>query len=161
MPKKTSRNADADIPEFDDAELERSMQRLDRELDAMDETPTPSPLDAIPPQGGLEAETKAELSATLKAFKDRKAEERKQMLDTCDSEYWFCVCFQSRDQKEAFLKAMKWFEHGDKYLDGTYLAKRAGIELPPSSVRFVGQKTDAKLSQAGKQPAKVKKKGGE
>lgn len=161
MPKKTSRNADADIPEFDDAELERSMDRLDRDLAAMDEPPAESPLDGIPPQGGLEAETKAELSATLKAFKDRKADERKQMLDTCDSEYWFCVCFQNRDQKEAFLKAMKWFEHGDKYLDGTYLAKRAGIELPPSSVRFVGQKTDAKLSPAGKQPAKVKKKGGE
>jgi muconolactone delta-isomerase len=47
-----------------------------------------------------------------------------------DSEYWACVVFQSRDQAEAFNRAMG-LSPGDRYIDGQKLAKRLGVKLPP------------------------------
>ena len=62
-----------------------------------------------------------------------------------DTEYWFAMYFQTRDQKEAFLKAMGWFERGDKYLDGTAVAKKLGIELPPRPAPYKVGRLDKKL----------------
>jgi hypothetical protein len=44
--------------------------------------------------------------------------ERKRLRDTLDSEHWFCVCFKTRDDKEAFLKKHGIDSLGDKYIDG-------------------------------------------
>lgn len=63
-----------------------------------------------------------------------------------DTEYWFAVYFQTREQKEAFLKAVDWFEHGDKYIDGQFAAKKMGIEIPPRTVPFKVGKIDKKLA---------------
>lgn len=88
-----------------------------------------------------------EVSATLQAFKDRaKAEQARFELAT-DSEYWIGVCFQTRAQKEFFLKAVKLLQAGDKYIDGRLLAKRMGIELPEANVPYnVSARPDAKLA---------------
>ncbi|MFT3791522.1 MAG: hypothetical protein QM741_10665 [Rudaea sp.] len=53
-----------------------------------------------------------------------------------DSEYWACLCFQNREQKEAFLSALGILDIGDKYLDGPLVAKRLGIELPSAEVPY-------------------------
>jgi hypothetical protein len=58
-----------------------------------------------------------EVSDTLKAFKERSAQEAKRFQDATDSEYWFAVCFQTREDKERFLKEFL-PKLGDKYLDG-------------------------------------------
>lgn len=61
-----------------------------------------------------------------------------QFQDEFDSEFWVCLVFQTRDQREAFLTAM--LERGlvpadvtkeDKYLSGTELAKSLDVPLPP------------------------------
>lgn len=62
-----------------------------------------------------------------------------------DTEYWYAMYFQSREQKEAFLKAMKWFEHGDKYIDGRWAAKKLGIELPARPAPYKVGAIDKKL----------------
>lgn len=98
--------------------------------------PLPDCLARVPITGKLDKDAKAELSAVLAAFKARDKKETDDKRAILDSEYWFCVCFQSRAQKDAFLKAMDLFEHGDKYLDGQFVAKKLGIAIPPASVRF-------------------------
>lgn len=88
-----------------------------------------------------------EVSATLQAFKDRAKKEQERFELATDSEYWFAVCFQTRAQKEHFLKAVQLLQAGDKYIDGRLLAKRMGIELPPANVPYnVSAKPDAKLA---------------
>lgn len=102
-------------------------------------------LDKIKPTGTVEEETNVEVSETLKAFREATAGESKIFEDTTDSEYWICICFQSRNQKEAFLKAVEWFEHGDKYLDGKWVAKKMGVEIPAASTRFIEEERANRL----------------
>lgn len=49
--------------------------------------------------------------------------ERQRELDATDSEHWFAVNFETREQKEAFLRALGLFDEADKYLDGLAAAK--------------------------------------
>lgn len=95
-----------------------------------------------------EETSKRELSELEAAFKARAdAEQRRFMLAT-DSEYWFAVCFQTRDQKEQFLRAMGLITLGDKYLDGWAVAKRLRVPLDRAEeVPYNTGKTDAKLNR--------------
>ena len=56
---------------------------------------------------------------------------------------------------------MDLFEHGDKYLDGQFVAKKLGIELPSAKVRFHEQeKRTAYVKEIGT-IRNVPKKGGD
>ncbi|MBU0749142.1 MAG: hypothetical protein KKG67_20360 [Gammaproteobacteria bacterium] len=88
-----------------------------------------------------------ETSAVLEAFKARAKAEQARFALATDSEYWVGLCFQTREQKEAFLTAAKLIKAGDKYIDGQLLAQRMGIELPPAAVPYnVSAKVDAKYA---------------
>lgn len=140
-------NAAADIGESLGDDVDKMLANLDAKQEG-------SPLDKeLDYKGGLEDDCKKELSATLKAFKAAAQNEQKVFQDNTDSEYWFCVCFQNRDQKEAFLKALAWFNHGDKYLDGQWVAKKMGVELPPANQRFIKQEREKRM--AGELPSIV------
>ena len=89
--------------------------------------------------GDAEVDSKADLDAVKKGFRDRLKAENKRKVDATDSEYWFCVCFQSRAQSEAFLREIGWRKFGDKYLDGVKVAKMMGIELPDDEVPYVAE----------------------
>ena len=91
--------------------------------------PGASPLDGINYQGDIEADSKEEMSETLKAFKARKEKEADRSKNATDSEFWFCACFGSRAEKEQFLKAVGLLEQGDKYVDGHKLAEAVGVEI--------------------------------
>lgn len=97
--------------------------------------------------GPPEATPDEQLSELHRGFRDRAKAENQRFVAATDSEYWFAVCFQSRAQKEAFLKALGWLAHGDKYLDGTSLADALSICLPSASVPFVPEKPDRLLSE--------------
>lgn len=71
-----------------------------------------------------------ELTGIEKAFRERRAKEKDRFKIATQSEFWFCVCFKSQEQKDAFLKAVGLFEQGDKYIDGCEWAKSQDIELP-------------------------------
>ena len=77
-----------------------------------------------------------EVSSVLAAFKARAKAEQERFNLVTDSEYWCAVCFQTREQKEAFLDALKVLQYGDKYIDGLVLAKKLGIALPPAEVPY-------------------------
>ncbi len=99
----------------------------------------------VPVSGDLEKDCKVELSETLKAFKKRAKDENYRMQNATDSEHWIAVSFQTRDQKEAFLKSMDWLKFGDKYLDGEELAKQQAIELPASPLKMPREAAKDKL----------------
>lgn len=89
----------------------------------------------------------AKLTAIQKAFRDRKKQEEKRFNQATDSEYWFAVCFLTRNQKETFLQAFGWDALGDKYIDGVALSAGIGIELPSEELRFVDEKPDKRLNE--------------
>jgi hypothetical protein len=98
------------------------------------------------PEGPAEESAARELGELGLAFKQRADDENRRFELATDSEYWCCFCFQSRDQKEAFLAALSLLDLGDKYLDGWEVAKRLGIALQREEVPYnTSAKVDAKL----------------
>lgn len=92
----------------------------------------------IPEQtGNPEIDSKADLNEVQKSFRERIKMENDRFQNTTDSEYWFAVCFQTREQKKAFLKAMNLFLIGDKYLDGVEVAKQLGINIPAANINYL------------------------
>lgn len=91
----------------------------------------PDPLADVEYSGDLAKDAGRELSALQKGFAERAAAEVKRFEKATDSEYWFAVCFDSRDECEAFLTAAKVNRKlmGDKYLDGRQFAKVLGIKF--------------------------------
>lgn len=55
----------------------------------------------------------------------------KQMfIDTNDTDYWICICFESRQQKDEFLRLSRLeLPDEDKYFSGLALAKAMGLKL--------------------------------
>lgn len=90
-----------------------------------------NPLENTKYTGYLDEDLGEELSELQKGFKERSQKERDRFKKATDSEFWFAVYFQSREEKDNFLKAMKLVKtmYGDRYIDGNKWAKAAGIEL--------------------------------
>ncbi|WP_211440941.1 hypothetical protein [Collimonas humicola] len=89
----------------------------------------------------LDAGVIADEFATLRAA-------RKQQADAIelanDSEFWFAMYFQTREQKEAFVAALGLKQ--DKYIDGQEAARILGITLPPRPAPYKVGKVDRKLA---------------
>lgn len=91
---------------------------------------TPDPLAEVEYTGSLAEDAASELDAMQQAYRDRAKAEQSRFTAATDSEYWVAVCFTSRAEKEAFLKAARIpARMGDKYLDGRQFARRVGIDL--------------------------------
>lgn len=91
----------------------------------------PDPLADVEYTNDLAKDAASEMSALEEGFKSRAQKERDRFQKATDSEFWFAVCFTSREEKEAFLKAAKVNKKfmGDKYIDGRKLAQILGIEM--------------------------------
>lgn len=98
--------------------------------------PPPKLVDMPEPTGDIEVDTRADLDALSEGFRARARAEAKRFELATDSEYWCCLCFQTREQKEAFLGALNLLLHGDKYIDGRVVAKQLGITLPAADVPY-------------------------
>ncbi|CRK55443.1 hypothetical protein [Alloactinosynnema sp. L-07] len=92
--------------------------------------PEPDPLADVDYTGDLETDSTAELDALAKGFRERTKREDDRFRLATDSEYWFAVCFKTREDKEAFLRAARLMAVGDKYLDGYAVARTLAIEMP-------------------------------
>jgi hypothetical protein len=93
----------------------------------------------------LAEETKEELTGVATSFRDRAKTEQKRFDDATDSEYWCAFYFQDRAQKEAFLRALKLIDLGDKYIEGQEAARRLGVTLPPGPVWSTHQRSATRL----------------
>lgn len=79
----------------------------------------------------LEKSTIAELNEVEKGFRERMKQGNSRFRDMCDTEYWFCVCFTSREQREEFMRKAG-LPTDEKYIDGREMAKafRKSIKTP-------------------------------
>lgn len=98
--------------------------------------PAPEYFEAPAETGDPEKDAAATLNAVERGFRARARDEEKRFREATDSEYWFAVCFQTREQKEAFLAAIKLLAYGDKYIDGQVLAEALGVALPATDVAY-------------------------
>lgn len=91
--------------------------------------PDPDPLAGVEYTGDLEVDALTELDAIQVAFRDRRRQEERRFKQATDSEFWVAICFESREQKESFLRNAALSDLGDKYLDGTRVAQALGVDL--------------------------------
>ena len=109
--------------------------------------------------GNFEADAQEEVSEILSAIKREKKERRDKYRLLVDPEFWFCVCFQSRQQKEEFLEKSGFGGvGGDKYLDGLKLAEALGVEINPVNLETKPPPLAPKLLRGR---PNIKKKGGD
>jgi hypothetical protein len=97
------------------------------------------PLAGVDQTGTTEEVSKAELEALQVAFekrRDSKANAVTEWMNSAlDSEYWCAFCFQTREQKEQFLRLAGLIGLGDKYLDGRKAANLLGYPVDPAESR--------------------------
>lgn len=106
---------------------------------------TPNPLEGVGQSGEVEQDAADEISVALKAIIEQKRAMREVYRTTTDPEFWLCVCFQSREQKEEFLRLAGWVGFGDKYIDGLRVAAHLGVAIEPVNVAPLGAKATPKL----------------
>ncbi|ACU37173.1 hypothetical protein [Actinosynnema mirum] len=92
--------------------------------------PEPDPFGDVEYTGDLATDSTAELDALARGFRERTAREDERFRLATDSEFWFALCFKSREEKDRFLKAARLFHLGDKYLDGLAFAAALGVAMP-------------------------------
>jgi hypothetical protein len=109
-----------------------------------------SPDQATP--ANAETASIAEIAAVTNAFKDRKTQDQKRFVQATDSEYWCCLCFQTREQKDEFLAKMNLADLGDKYLDGIDVAKRLHITLTSETPAMPRLSIDRKFTALAQKP---------
>jgi hypothetical protein len=96
--------------------------------------------------GDAELDSINDLNAIHAGFRARSKDESKRFQLATDSEYWVCVCFQTKDQKNEFLKKSGLISIGDKYLDGKMVANRLGIDIADADMVYnTSSKQDKKL----------------
>lgn len=83
----------------------------------------------------FEAEVVEELGEVEKSFRERMNLENKRFKDMCDTEYWFCVCFTSRAQKEEVLEKLG-LPLEEKYISGREFAKAVNAQLRTEDIKF-------------------------
>lgn len=94
-----------------------------------------------------------ELGEVEKSFRQRMEDENKRFRDMCDTEYWFCACFTSREQKEEFLNSLG-LDPEEKYIDGKDLAKAVKRPIKAPDIKFarIGKGSDEYLSRSMPKP---------
>ena len=85
----------------------------------------------------LEKDCTEELGALEASFRDRMNAENKRFRDMCDTEYWFAVCFSSREQKDEFLEKIG-LDTSGKYIDGKALAMAFRRSIRTPDLEFAG-----------------------
>ena len=125
------------------ADLAREIAKQKKQLL---KNPQPQYVDMPEMTGDAELDSKADLDAIDEGFRARAKDEAARFRLATDSEYWFRVCFQSREQKEEFLRKMDLIDIGDKSLDGQLVAGRLGVEISEQDVPYnTSSKIDTKL----------------
>lgn len=99
------------------------------DFDSMFDDGDDNPLADVEMTGDIQEDADASMSEALRQIIDRKKATQEKFRTATDSEFFFCVCFQSREQKDEFLKAVRWDDLGDKYLNGLEIARRLAVPV--------------------------------
>jgi hypothetical protein len=99
----------------------------------------PSGLPGLPDHDdlNLEQSSNVEVDDMMASIRENRKNNAEHFRDYESGEFWFCVCFQSRSQKEQFLEKLlnKYSPNnqsfGDKYVSGLELAAMLDIPVEP------------------------------
>ena len=142
MSKKKS-EALFDLPELDELDEDQS-EVFD--LPTLDDA-EPKRRKPEPPADPVETAI-ATVATYETAFQERAKTEQARLTLATDSEYWVCLCFETRQQKEAFLQRTKLADLGDKHINGLEVAKRLGVPFKPEErVKWPRRRGHANLSK--------------
>lgn len=83
----------------------------------------------------FESECLEELGEVEQSFRERMSAENKRFRDMCDTEYWCCICFTSRAQKEEFLGSLD-FDGDLKYIEGKEFARAVKRPVKTEGLKF-------------------------
>lgn len=83
----------------------------------------------------FESECLEELGEVEQSFRERMSAENKRFRDMCDTEYWCCICFTSRAQKEEFLGSLD-FDGDLKYIEGKEFARAVKRPVKTADLKF-------------------------
>jgi hypothetical protein len=144
MPKKINLNEDLNLGNDlgEDFDLDMGEGAF-----SLDDDEMPSPVAGVNYTGRVQDDAVAEAEAVMSAFQKRAADEAHRFREATDSEFWCCFCFQTREQKEEFLRAFNLLSLGDKYLDGPKAARRMGKPVQPANVQYRDGRIDPKLAK--------------
>lgn len=81
------------------------------------------------PSRKLEQSCADEVGETEAAFRGRLEKEDKRRKLATDSEFWFAVHFDSREEKERFLRKYGLDKAGDKYLSGNVVDRLLALRV--------------------------------
>lgn len=84
--------------------------------------------------------------ADLSTIAGRAKQEQARFRQATDTEFWLCLCFETREQKEEYLKRSKLDDLGDKHINGLIVAQRQGIPLKSPRPTFREARMNEKLS---------------
>ena len=97
--------------------------------------------------------TTCETVKEVSRMAERALKDQDRFNDSTSTSFYACLVFQSDDQRDAFVEAMKWREAQDDedpcFLDGCEIAQRMGVVLPECPPIRKTQKHErwAKLAQ--------------
>jgi hypothetical protein len=94
--------------------------------------------------GGLQEDILTEGQAY---FQEARHKESARFELNTDSEYWACLVFETREQKEKFMahfNAVK-IAGGDKYLNGVAMARALGVDMGPPTKWAAVRRTPKQL----------------
>ena len=101
------------------------------DFDTLFEPDDADPLGGLADTGDIEENADREVGIVLDELLAERRRQKERWRITNDDEFWVAVCFQSRTQKEEFLRLAGWDSLGDKYLDGLRLAAHLGVSIEP------------------------------
>jgi len=120
-----------------------SLKRKNKSLGSpdFDSMLDPSGLPGLPviKSDDVEFVVNQETDDMMASIRENRKNNAERFRDIEAGEFWFCVCFQSRSQKDEFIKKLleKYSpgdnveRFGDKYLSGLELAEMLGIDIKP------------------------------
>ena len=103
---------------------------------AIKKSPPPQYFEEPEYTGDPEADDAADLGALESGFRKRAKDEGQRMMLAGDSGYYACICFQTREQRDAWLDARGIKRLGDRFLAGQEVAKIDGVPLPEAKVPY-------------------------
>ena len=90
-----------------------------------------NPLASVEFPSDTEGSAALELEVAESFIREQRQDEREQWRLLTDPDFWCCIVFQSRAQRDEFLQGAGLPDLGPKYLNGLTVAQRLGVKVTP------------------------------
>lgn len=138
MADRSELKAKAEAKKLEARQRAEAAKRMAQDAKALRANPIPQYVSMPASTGDAEIDSAADLDAVQSGFRARAADEARRFALATDSEYWGAICFQTREQRDAFFAAIKCLDLAvdARYFDGCEIARRMGINLPAANVPY-------------------------